>query len=204
MAPPGCAHPAQPCTASAAPDRTISTPADDRWREVEHADRVFTPALTDMATRIATLLRARGETVAVAEGSAGGLISATLLSVPGASAYYIGGAIVYTAAAGRALMAGPIEVPRGLRGATEEFARYLAQSAAAQMAATWGIGEAGAAGPANPYGDPAGHAWVAVSGPSDATRHILTGLDGRTDNMIAFAIAALTLLVDTLESPARP
>ena len=87
-----------------------------------------------------------------------------------------------------------------MRGATEEFARYLAQSSAAKLGSTWGVGEAGAAGPPNRYGDPAGHAWVAVAGPVAATRHVLTGLDDREANMDAFAEAALSLLVETLES----
>jgi nicotinamide-nucleotide amidase len=161
---------------------------------------VLNDELIDLANRAADLLRARGETVAVAEGSAGGLISAALLSVPGASAYYVGGAVVYTLQASRAFMAGPIEVPAGMRGASEPFATYLAQSVAARLDAVWGIGEAGAAGPPNRYGDPAGHAWVAVAGPSCGTRHILTGSDDRGRNMVAFAAAALVLLIDTASS----
>ncbi len=156
------------------------------------------PELTEPARRVGALLRARGETVAVAEGSAGGLVSAALLSVPGASAYYLGGAVVYTVAAVRAWMAGPVEMPKGMRGATEVFADYLARSAAAHLGTTWGIGEAGAAGPANPYGDPAGHSWVAVSGPVLRTHHVLTGLEDREENMVAFAAAALDLLEEVL------
>ena len=156
------------------------------------------PELTRVAARIAPVLRERGDTVAVAEGSAGGLISSALLSVPGASAYYLGGAVVYTAAANRAWMAGAVEAPPGMRGATEEFAVYLARSAAAKVGAAWGIGEAGAAGPPNRYGDPSGHCWVAVAGPGEATRHILTGLDDREQNMVAFAAAALSLFADVL------
>ena len=95
-------------------------------------------------------------------------------------------------------MAGAVETPRGMRGATEVFADYLARSAAVRLGATWGIGEAGAAGPPNPYGDPAGHSWVAVAGPIDATRHVLTGLDDREANMVEFAAAALELFADTL------
>jgi nicotinamide-nucleotide amidase len=154
--------------------------------------------LTDTAQRISTLLRARGDTVGVAEGSAGGLVSAALLSVPGASAYYVGGAVVYTFAAASAWMAGPVEAPPGMRGATEEFAVYLARSVAARLGTTWGVAEAGAAGPPNRYGDPAGHAWVAVSGPLEESRHVLTGLDQRGDNMVAFAGAALELFADVL------
>jgi nicotinamide-nucleotide amidase len=154
--------------------------------------------LTAAAAAVAAVLRQRGDTVAVAEGSAGGLISAALLSVPGASAYYLGGAVVYTLAASRTWMAGAVEAPEGMRGATEAFARYLAQSAAAKLGATWGIGEAGAAGPPNRYGDPAGHCWVAIAGGADMTRHVLTGVDDREGNMVAFAVAALTLFGDAL------
>jgi nicotinamide mononucleotide (NMN) deamidase PncC len=154
--------------------------------------------LTEPARRVSALLRSRGETIAVAEGSAGGLVSAALLSVPGASAYYVGGAVVYTVAAVRAWMTGSLEMPKGLRGATEGFADFLALSTTAHLGTTWGLGEAGAAGPANPYGDPAGHSWAAVSGPVRRTRHILTGLDDREQNMIVFAAAALSLLEDVL------
>ena len=160
---------------------------------------MLTPTLNSLALRAAHLLRARGETVALAEGSAGGLVSASLLSIAGASAYYLGGVVVYTAAAHRALIAGVVDVPAGMRGATEAFAQYIAESAQIRLGATWGIGEAGAAGPPNPYGDPAGHVWLAVTGPVIATRHVLTGSDVRVDNMIAFAEAALELFVDTLE-----
>jgi PncC family amidohydrolase len=162
---------------------------------------VLTPELIQSAQRVASMLRDRGETVAVAEGSAGGLVSAALLSVPGASAYFVGGTVVYTVAASRAWMAGAIDVPAGMRGATEAFAGYLATSVRLKVGSTWGIGEAGAAGPANPYGDPAGHSWLAVDGPRFATRNLLTGLDDRLDNMIAFAAAALQLFAEVLETP---
>jgi PncC family amidohydrolase len=154
--------------------------------------------LVEPARRVGAILRERGETIAVAEGSAGGLVSASLLAVPGASAYYLGGVVVYTVAAVRAWMAGPVEMPKGMRGATETFADYLARSSAAHLGTTWGVGEAGAAGPANPYGDPAGHSWVAVAGPVCRTRHVLTGLDDREQNMVAFAAAALGLLAEVL------
>ncbi len=159
---------------------------------------MFTQELTDLAQRIGTLLKERGETVGVAEGSAGGLISATLLSIPGASAYYLGGAVIYTAAAGRAWMAGAVETPQRMRGATDVFATYLARSVAVRLGATWGIGEAGAAGPPNRYGDPAGHSWLAVAGPVESSRQVLTGLDDRRENMVAFAVAALGLFAEAL------
>lgn len=141
----------------------------------------------------------RQETVGVAEGSCGGLVSAALLAVPGASTYYAGGAVIYTLAANRAFLEGAIPTPPGLRGATEGFAAHLARSAVVKLDSTWGIGEGGAAGPTgNRYGDPAGHAWLAVAGPVDATQHLLTGSDDRLANMTAFATAALDLLARQL------
>ena len=53
-------------------------------------------ALVALAERVGERLKARGETIAIAESSAGGLISAALLAIPGASAYFVGGAVVYT------------------------------------------------------------------------------------------------------------
>ncbi len=157
--------------------------------------------LTAVAHHIADLLRGRRETVGVAEGSAGGLVSAALLAVPGASAYYRGGVVVYTPAAYRAFVAGVIDPPPGMRGATEAFAVHLATSVRGKLDATWGLAEAGAAGPPNPYGDPAGHCWVAVDGPAAITHHVLTGVDEREPNMVAFALAALETFAALLSQP---
>jgi nicotinamide-nucleotide amidase len=161
---------------------------------------VSDPELTLRGSQAGALLKDRGETIAVAEGSCGGLISSALLAVPGASAYYVGGALIYTFAAKAALLGDVIETPAGMRGATEEFATYLARAIRARLSTTWGIGEGGAAGPANRYGDPAGHAWLAVSGPTEATRHVLTGSDDRAANMLSFATAALDLLIEQLDT----
>ncbi len=157
-------------------------------------------ALLALGVRVGGRLLERGDTVAVADGSSGGLISTALLSRPGASAYYLGGATIYTRAAASGLIAGTVEAPAGLRGASEPWVQYLSASIAARVGTTWGIGEGGATGPAgNPYGDPPGHAWVAVHGPAHATRHVLTGDDDRVRNMVAFASAALALLDDMLD-----
>lgn len=151
--------------------------------------------------RVGDRLAERGETVAVAEGSCGGLVSAALLARPGASAYYLGGAVIYTRQAVDALLAGEVERPAALRGASEPFVAYLAESVARRLGATWGIGEGGATGPdGNPYGDPAGHVWVGVHGSAPATRHLLTGDGDRARNMVAFATAALELLEEQLSS----
>lgn len=155
--------------------------------------------LLDIGAECGRLLKARGETVATGEGSCGGLASAALLAVPGASAYYLGGSVVYTHNALDGMLTGPVERPRKLRGASEPWATHLARASRTHLRATWGIGEGGATGPTgNPYGDPAGHAWVAVSGPSEAARHVLTGSDDRLANMVAFATAALELFAEEL------
>lgn len=155
--------------------------------------------MLDAARRVGDLLVRRGDTVGVAEGSCGGLVSAALLAVPGASSYYRGGAVIYTAAAVRGLLGDAVPRPEPLRGASEPFARYLAEEIAADLGSTWGVGEGGATGPSgNPYGDPPGHCWLAVHGPAPATRHLLTGDDDRLANMTAFATAALVLLGDQL------
>jgi nicotinamide-nucleotide amidase len=158
-------------------------------------------ALTGPAAAVAQRLTARGQSLAVAESSAGGLISAALVSVAGASAYYQGGFVVYTLDGATAMLGGATELDPGSRGASEPFARFLAASAAARLGADWGLGETGATGPTgNRYGDPAGHAWLAVAGRGrpQRTQHVLTGDDRRTVNMQAFAVAALELLAAEL------
>ncbi len=158
-------------------------------------------ALTEPAHAVAALLLERKQTVAVAESSAGGLISAALLSVPGASGFYLGGTVVYTRVAGRELISGVIDFPEGARSSSDPYARYLAEAIATKLGASWGIAETGAAGPrGNGYGDPAGHSWTAVWGPGplvDSDR-VLTGSDDRASNMIEFGATALRLLARRL------
>lgn len=151
--------------------------------------------LEAMAAKLGERLKARGETVAVAESSSGGLISAALLSVPGASKYYLGGAVVYTGKARMVLMDLPREAVAGMRSSTEPYALLLARTARERFGTTWGLSETGAAGPTgNGYGDAAGHTVVAVAGPFEAAVVIETGSDDRSANMRAFAAAALELL----------
>jgi PncC family amidohydrolase len=156
--------------------------------------------LLPQAARLGERLKAAGTTVAVAESSAGGLISAALLSVPGASAYFLGGAVIYTRQARQALLDIGPEAMRGLRGATEPYALLLARTVRERHGAAWGLAETGATGPSgNRYGDPAGHAVVAISGPAEASLVIETGSADRVANMRAFAAAALGLLERALD-----
>ena len=161
----------------------------------------FVPAgemLENIAAETGALLRESGATVAIGESSSGGLIAASLLAVHGASAYFLGGTVTYAPSTIGAWLDGRPGESNGLRGASREKALYLAGRSRASTGAVWGLGESGAAGPANRLGDPAGHSWVAVTGPVRATRHVLTGNDDRIENMVAFAVAALQLLHETL------
>jgi nicotinamide-nucleotide amidase len=152
--------------------------------------------LIAQAEILAARLKARGETIAVAESSSGGLLSAALLAVPGASAYFLGGAVVYTAKARMQLMDLPREAVAGMRSASEPYAMLLARTARERFSATWGLSETGAAGPTgNPYGDAAGHTCLAVSGPIEQTLTLETGDSDRVANMRAFAAAALDLML---------
>lgn len=152
------------------------------------------------AARIAAKLVARHETLAISESSAGGLISAALLSVPGASAYFLGGGVIYTRQAMGALLDLTPDKFEGIRSATEPMARRLAETLAGRLGASWGLAETGATGPAgNRYGDAAGHACFAVHGPRVVSRTLETGSGDRAANMIAFANAALALLDETLQ-----
>jgi nicotinamide-nucleotide amidase len=155
--------------------------------------------LLPLAEKIAARLIERKETVAVAEGSAGGLISAALLAVPGASAYFVGGAVVYTGMARSALAGIGADDMKGLRPASEPYASLLAKHLRARLNTTWGLAEAGAAGPSgNRYGDPAGHTCIAIAGPSERAVTLRTGSDNRPANMRAFAARALELLAEQI------
>jgi len=159
---------------------------------------VIPGASSGPAAAVAALLKQRGQTLAVAESSAGGLINAALVAVPGASAYYLGGAIIYTPKGRDALL--QLEVPKGVRSATEAFAAVLASRVKEKLGATWGLAETGASGPTgNRYGDAPGHACIAVAGPVEAAVTIETGSAEREANMWTFAAKALELLEDCLK-----
>ena len=163
--------------------------------------------LMPQAERIAEKLKARKETIGVAESSTAGMVSAALLAVPGASAYFLGGAIVYTRESRRTLLDIPDSAFAGIRGVTEPLAQVLARRTLKRFATTWTVAEVGAAGPTgNRYGDPAGHSCIAVAGPVERALTVETGSSDRVANMRAFAAAALDLLEQSLASSpaARP
>lgn len=156
--------------------------------------------LTTKTAEIAKILIERGETVAVGESSAGGLVSASLLAVPGASKYFMGGGVIYTHRARKRLVKIDFKDHPGVRSSSEPYASLLAGSVRELLSATWGLAETGAAGPTgNSYGDDAGHTCVAVTGPVTDVRTLETASSDREANMWAFTDEALELFIECLK-----
>ena len=154
------------------------------------------PTLAAMAETVGALLKERGETVAVSESSTGGLIAAALLAVPGASAYFVGGGVIYTHKAREVLLERRLEDHPGMRASTEPYARLCATAIRECLGTTWGLGETGPSG--NRYGDPPGHTCIAVAGLRTRSITLETGQSDREANMWRFAHAALDLLEQTI------
>ena len=154
--------------------------------------------LHPQALRIAALLRARGEKVAVADGATGGLIAASLL--PGALDFFVGGGVVYSFRARDVLFALPREAYKGMRGASDDYALLQARAIRDNFGADWGLAESGSVGgSSHPSGAPAGRSVAALAGPGgEHTRLLETASDNRIANMAAFTRNALALLEDTL------
>lgn len=161
--------------------------------------------LEAMAAAVGEALKARGETIIVAESSCGGLISAALLAVPGASAYYKGGLVLYTYEARSKFLSkdgrNPLE---GVKPSSEDYAAAMARAARATLNPTWAVSETGTAGPTGSrYGHGPGHACVAVDGPIARAVTIETRQSDRETNMRVFARAALDLLAAALREAPR-
>lgn len=156
--------------------------------------------LNPQVSRIASLLRDRGEKVAVADGATGGLIAASLLTVPGALEFFVGGGVVYSFRARDVLFDLPREAYKGMRGASEDYALLQARAIRENFGADWGLAESGSVGgSSHPTGAPAGRSCAALVGPlGEFTRVIETGSDDRIANMQAFTRNAIDLLEDTL------
>lgn len=154
-----------------------------------------------LATQISESLKSRGETIAVAESSSGGLVSAALLEVPGASAYFMGGVVVYTRPAKTELLGVSEADLDEFRSASEPHAMILARTVRERLNTDWGLAETGAAGPGgNRYGDAAGHVCVAIAGPTELVKTVETGLSDRSRNMELFTEEALGLAMATLKN----
>ena len=152
--------------------------------------------LVSIAEKISAVLTERRQTIAIAESSTAGLISAALLAVPGASAYFLGGAVVYTRQSRRVLLDIPDAALDGMRPSTEAYALMMARTAQERFSSTWALAETGATGPTgNRYGDAPGHSCIAIAGGAEQAMTLETGKPDRLDNMHAFTAAALNFLL---------
>jgi nicotinamide-nucleotide amidase len=157
-----------------------------------------------LALEIAELLIARGEKVAVSESTTGGLVSAALLSVGGASKYFAGGGVVYTLASRTALAGVPAEQYANYQGTTPEMLATLAEAMRQRLAATWCIAESGLAGPTGGrFGAPAGKTTLSVAGPVARTEVMLTGIADRVENMVEFTTLTLRFLKQAIQDAKR-
>jgi nicotinamide-nucleotide amidase len=160
----------------------------------------LTPEQSELAPEIAALLTERGESIAVSESTTGGLLSAALLSVGGASNYFAGGGVVYTLASRTALAGVSAEQYANYRGTTPEMLEALAESMRARLGATWCIAESGLAGPTGGrFGAPVGKTTLSVAGPVTRTGVIMTGMSGRVENMVEFTTLALRFLKQAIQ-----
>ena len=156
------------------------------------------PDLSSMAASVGAKLKQ--QTIAVSESACGGLISASLVAVPGASAYYVGGAVIYTRTSQEGLLQVPDEDMANIRASSEPYASLNARTIRGSLGTTWALSETGASGPTgNRYGDSAGHACIAVAGPVERVITLETGVDDREGNMWTFATAALELLEQCIQ-----
>ena len=157
--------------------------------------------LSPIAEKIAARLIERRETIAVTESSTGGLIAAALLAVPGASAFFLGGAVAYSRAARLALLGIGDADMKGLRPSTEAYSLMIARRVRERHNATWAIGETGATGPTgNRYGDAAGHTCIAVAGPIERATTLETASADRQANMAAFTTRALEFFCEAISA----
>ena len=160
--------------------------------------------LESMAAAVGEALKARGETVMVAESACGGLISAALLAVPGASTYYRGGLVLYTYESRKKFLSQAGKDPfDGITPSSEDYAAAMARAARATLNPTWAISEVGTAGPTAGRRHGPGHACIAVDGPLARAVTIETRLSDRVTNMQVFARAALDLLAALLRETPR-
>jgi len=162
------------------------------------------PQLKAVAEDVAGLLKSRGETICVAETAAGGLVSAALLSTPGASKIYFGGLTLYTLPSRIAFAGWTQQNIDNYDGPTPKLVEGLASNVREKLQATYCVGESGTAGPTasgkSANRQPGYVALAVVSEKGSSSKDLDTGLGGdRQANMVAFAVEALKLVKQFIE-----
>jgi PncC family amidohydrolase len=164
-------------------------------------------AIRPILEEVTSLLKSRGETISIAETAAGGLISSSLLSTPGASKIYKGGLTVYTLPSRIAYAGWTKETIANYSGPTTDIVSGLAKQVRKDLESTYTISESGTAGPTGGSTPNRTPGYVALAVDSDKgtfTRELSTGLgEDRVANMVQFAVEALTLLRDVMNGSAK-
>ncbi|KAI1861178.1 hypothetical protein JX265_009797 [Neoarthrinium moseri] len=172
------------------------------------AEQDFPPAeIREILQEVTSFLKSRNETVSVAETAAGGLISSSLLSAPGASGYYKGGLTLYTLPSRIAYAGWTQESIKGYRGPTTDIVTGLAKHVRKDLDSTYTISESGTAGPTGgdtPNRTPGYLALAVDCEKGTFVRELNTGLGtDRVANMKRFAVEALKLLKDVMTDEAK-
>ncbi|HUH66916.1 MAG TPA: CinA family protein [Syntrophales bacterium] len=149
---------------------------------------------------IAAILTSAHETLSVAESSAGGLVSSCLLSIPGASSFFVGGSVLYSYQIRNEIVGMGKEEHGVYGGSTPELILEIATRFRERIGTDWVIAEGGAAGPSkSPYGHNAGYTALAIAGPINRAKSIETGKSDRIENMSEFTNALLSFFLDVLK-----
>ncbi|KAF2115543.1 competence/damage-inducible protein-like protein cinA [Lophiotrema nucula] len=194
-------------TAIAIKSNTLTTHSSNRSNLLRTMSTFPPEPLREIVQEVATLLKERKETISVAETAAGGLISATLLSFPGASGYYKGGLTLYTLES-RIAFAGWTEANKvGYKGPTPDIVAGLADHTRKTLGSTYTVSESGTAGPAGGTTKNRTPGYVALAVSSEkgtTTREVDTGKGtDREANMVAFAVEGLKLVRDVIKGEGK-
>ena len=151
------------------------------------------------ATTIIETLKARGETVSVAESLTGGGLGHALTQVPGASQVFLGGIIAYTADVKVHFLGVPRATIDQFTVVSEEVAVAMADGAREKIGTTWAISTTGIAGPGDYMGVREGTVWIAISGPINQTLQLTLdgGRDGVRQGAISSAIGNFARILTT-------
>lgn len=164
-------------------------------------------AIRSILEEVTSLLKSRGETISVAETAAGGLVSSSLLSGPGASKIYKGGLTLYTLPSRIAYAGWTKESIANYSGPTTDIVAGLAKHVRKDLESTYTLSESGTAGPTGGATEKRKPGYVALAVDCERgtfTREVKTGLgEDRVANMVQFAVEALTLLRDVMNDQAK-
>ena len=151
---------------------------------------------------VLTALAARGESLAVAESLTGGLLAATVVDVPGASAVFRGGVVAYASDLKESVLGVPAGVVAVHGVVSAACAEAMAEGVRRLMGADWGLSTTGVAGPDPQEGHPAGTVFVGLAGPDGRLESLPLTLTGDRGAIRGGAVsAALARLAEILGVP---